>query len=108
MNTIGAQPLRKRNAIIDDERDLSVGANTLKRLGETRYFVLRLALHAQLKGCNGLDVGNGFQPLGEVPAHVLRGDQVEPAGFRPPRRRKFGRIEIVVQSQAATFSVEAS
>jgi len=34
MHAVRAEPLRQRNAVVEDERDIGIGANPLQRFGE--------------------------------------------------------------------------
>ena len=49
MHAVGAEPLRERHAVVDDERHVSVGADALQRLGEPRQLVLVHVLDPQLE-----------------------------------------------------------
>ena len=49
MDAVGAEPLRQRDAVVDDERDVGVGADALQRLGEPRQLVLVDVLDPQLE-----------------------------------------------------------
>ena len=110
MDAVGAEPLGERHAVVDDERDVGVGADALQRLGEARQLMLVDILDPQLEGGRDARLERGLQPVGEGPADVLRADQVELARLRPLGRRESpsDRTSCFVQGQAGTLRVDAA
>jgi hypothetical protein len=109
MDSVGAKPLCKRDAVVDDEGDVCVGANALQRFGETGELVLLDILDAKLERCGESGLERRLQPVGKAVADLLRADQIELA--RAALARSEGVSELprdFVRSQAGTFSVEAS
>ena len=97
MHPIGAKALGKAHAVVDDEGDAGIRADTLQGLRQTRELMLRQVLHAELERRDRLILRNGSQPIRECAPHVLGRDQVQPAGLRPLRRSEFRRLELVFQ-----------
>ena len=50
VNPVGAEPLGQRDAVVDDEGDVRVGADALQRLGEARQLMVFDVLDAKLEG----------------------------------------------------------
>ena len=80
MDSVGADPLRQRRRIVDDEGDLARGAKPLQRPGEARRLVLVDSLHPKLEGGHGTGVERGGEPVRKVAADLERRDQIELAG----------------------------
>src|SRR6185369_11048638 len=109
MNAVRAETLRQLHAVVDDEGDLGIGADALKRLSKACQLMLVEVLYAQLEGRRDPWFQRRLEPVRKTAANLLRADQVEFRWLRPPARRKLDRIEFgFVQGQAGTFSVEAS
>ena len=49
MHAVGAQPLGQRDAVVDDERDVGVGADPLQRLGQPRELMLVDVFYPELE-----------------------------------------------------------
>ena len=67
MDAVGAEPLGQRHAVVDDERDVRVGADALQRLGEPRQLVLVDVLHAQLERGGDARLKRRLQAIGKAP-----------------------------------------
>ena len=77
VDAVGAEPLGQRHAVVDDERDVGVGADPLQRLGEPRQLMLVDILDPQLERRDRAAAERRLQPVGKRAADVLRADQVE-------------------------------
>ena len=88
MHAVGAEPLGQADAVVDDERDVGVGADALQRLGQPRQLVLVDVLDAQLERRDRPARERGPQPVGKGAADVLRADQVELARLVRAAARK--------------------
>ena len=97
MDAIGAEALCEAHAVVDDEGDAGIRADTLQRLRQTRELMLGDVLHPQLKRRDDIVLDGGSQPVGEGATRVLGRDQVQPAGLLPLGRREVGRLELVFQ-----------
>jgi len=86
VEAVGTEALGKRHAVVDDERHLIIGADSLQRFGEAGELVLFDVLHAQLKGARDPRLQGRAEPVGEAPADILRADQIEVATLGPARR----------------------
>lgn len=109
MDSVGSEPPRKGDAVVDDEGGLRIGADALKRLGEERKLMLVFVLDAELERRRQPRLERRLQPVREAPADLLRADQVQPA--RPALAGGEGGSELagdLVRRQAGTFWVEAS
>jgi hypothetical protein len=110
MDAIGADPLRQLHAVVNDESHASVATNSLERLGDRRKLVFGDVLHSKLEGDRKPRFERRLQTLREAASDLLRGNQIE------PRRASFRAVECgsellrysFVQSQAGTFSIDAS
>ena len=67
MDAVGAEPLRQRHVVVDDEGDVALGADPLQRLGEPGRLVLVDALHPELEGGDRPGVERGREPSGKSP-----------------------------------------
>jgi len=109
MDSVGPEALGERDAVVDDEGDVRIGANPLQRLGELGKLMFVDSLDPQLKRGRKPRLERRLQPVGKVPADLLRANQIELA-CSPPLRSE-GRGKVVgdlVRNQAGTFCVEAS
>ena len=108
VHAVGAEPLGQAHAVVDDERDIRIGANALQRLSEPRQLMLVHVLHPQLECRGEARLKRRLQPVGKAAANILRADQVKPRRLGPLRGREVERIELVfVQGQAGTRAVDA-
>ena len=73
VDAVGAEPLGQLHAVIDDERDIGIGADALQRLGEPRQLMLVDVLHAQLERRRDAGLERGLEP-------VRKGARRRPAG----------------------------
>lgn len=92
MDAIRAQPLGKRDAVIDDKRDVPGAADLQQWRRQPRRFVLVDAFHPKLEGRHRPAVERPLQALGKAARHVERRNQVKLAiGSRTdPLRIFFG------------------
>src|SRR3546814_16837197 len=82
MDAVGADPLRQRHLVVDDEGGVVRGADRLQRLGEPRRRVLLDVLDAKLEG-RARPRGYALpQPGGKTPHHADGGGKQAPAGAR--------------------------
>jgi len=108
VNAVGAEALRKADAVVDDEGDIRVRTNALKRLGEPRQIMLADILHAELESRCDPGLERWPQPIREAATDLLRRNQVKLSRHRPRGRWEIDRIEIVlVHRQAKAFDVDA-
>lgn len=103
MHAIRAQTLGQADAVIDDESDLAVGADTLERLGQLGRGVLIHVLDAELEGRNRPGIERARQPVGKAAGHVERRDQVKLAG-RPPHVAHKGVGELRIEGPRGSSS----
>ena len=85
MDPVGAQPLGQRDAVVDDEAAIAIGADPPQRLGERRGGVIVEPLHAELERGDLSAVERAGEPVGKGAADIERRDQVKLAG-RQERR----------------------
>ena len=95
MDPVGVEPLGHRRAVVDDERDLMVGADPLQRVGEPGQFVAVDALGTQLERRRPAPRHRRAQPVGKSPADLERTDQVKLARLTPLRRGEAGEVGFV-------------
>jgi hypothetical protein len=109
VDTVRAEPLGQRHAVVDDERDVRVGTDALERVGEPRQLILADLLHAELEGGRDPRFERGPKTVWKYTPDLLRADQVKSRRFRPPARRKLDWIELsFVQGQAGIRVTDAS
>ena len=109
MHAVGAKPLRQSHAVVDDERDVGVSADSVQRFGKAGELMLLDLFNPQLESRRDARLERCLEAIRERAADVLRADQVQRRRRRPLRRREIDRIELsVVQDPAGTLSVEAS
>src|SRR5690606_13562684 len=77
MHTIGAEALGERDAVIDDEGDIALGAELLQRRSQARDAVLVESLEAQLKGGDRATVECGLELFDESHINHGRRNQIE-------------------------------
>ena len=95
MHPVGAEPLGQRDAVIDDERGVGVGADPLQRLGQPRQRMLVDALDAQLERRDRPGRQRRLQQVGKAIADVLRADQIKLARLAPRRGGKGRKVDLV-------------
>lgn len=109
VNSAGGKPFGKRDAVVDDESDIGVGADALQRLGKPGKVMLLPVLDTKLEGRRKTGLERRSQPVRKRPADVLRTDQVQAATARARRGEGVGEIaRDLVERQTGTFSVDAS
>lgn len=91
MDAIGTQSFGKSNAVIDDEGDIVVSANSLKRLGRARNRVVVQPLQPQLKGSDWPGVQCSFQPICKAIINLRGGKEVEFRRFTVFSSKSFGK-----------------
>src|SRR3569623_691134 len=96
MDTVRAEALGQRDAVVDDERHLAVGADALQRLGERRGLVLADVLDAELERRDRPGIERADEPVGEAAGHVERRDEIELAR-RPALVAREGDREVRVE-----------
>ena len=67
VHAVGAEALGQRHAVVDDEGDVGIGADALKRLGESRQLMLVDVLHAQLEAAAMPGSSAAFNRSGKAP-----------------------------------------
>ncbi len=67
VHAVGAEPFGQRHAVVDDERDLGLGANALQRLGETRELMLGTSLTRSWKAEATPGSSAAFKRSGNAP-----------------------------------------
>src|SRR3569623_808500 len=77
MDTVRAEALGPRDAVVADERPLAVGADALPRLRERCGLVLGDILDAELERRDRPGVERAGEPVGEAAGHVERRDEIE-------------------------------
>ena len=88
MDPVGAEPFGQPHAVVDDERDVMIGADLLQRLGEAGKAVFVDILDAQLERRDRPAAERRLEPVGKRAADILRADQIELA-----RLGALGRLE---------------
>ena len=106
VDAVRAEAPCKRDAVVDDERNVRVSADRLKRLCQACELMLVDVFDAKLECGRDAGLQGLFQPVREATADLLRADQVELGRLRPLARREVDRVEFGV-GQASTFVVEA-
>ena len=96
MDAVRIQALCQADAVIDDERDIMIGANALKRIGQASNLMRIDVLHPQLECSDRPPCKRRLELVREIPTDVLRTDQVKLARIDPRRRRKDGQIGFVI------------
>src|SRR5215217_3091134 len=71
MDSVGAEPLGQRHAVVNDERHLGVGADSLQRLGQPRELVFVHVLDAQLERRCDAQLERGLEAVGKRTADLL-------------------------------------
>src|SRR3546814_17247437 len=74
MDAVGAQPLRQRHVVVDDEGGAVRGADRPERFGPPRRFMLVDALDPKLKGRDRRGRQRLFEPRGTIAADSERGN----------------------------------
>jgi hypothetical protein len=85
VDSVGAEALCQRDAVVDDERNVTRAADRLQRPGEARCLVLVDAFHTELERATGPQRARARASQGNQP-HVERRDQVELAAVGTSRR----------------------
>ena len=103
-----AEPFRQPHAVVNNERDVMVGAGPLQRLGQSRKFMTVDILDAQLERRDRPAAERRLQSLGKSAADLLGADQVKLARLGPPGRREGRKIDVILVhrpliSEAAGF-----
>ena len=77
MHAVRAEPLRQRDAVIDDESDVAVGAQPLQRFRRARDCIFVHALQPQLERRHAAAVERGGELVDERRFDGGRGNEVE-------------------------------
>ena len=83
MNAIGAKPLGKPDAVIDDERNIMFGADRLQRCREPRSLMLVNAFDAELECRHRPRAQRRAQLFGKITVNVERRNQIKLAFGAP-------------------------
>src|SRR6187455_1525649 len=82
MDSVRAQPLGERDAVVDDEGNVRIGTDALQRLCKPSQLMLLDVLGAKLESRGKAGFKRCFQPVSEASADILRADQIELARIR--------------------------
>ena len=73
MDAVGTEAFGQCHAVVDDERDASISADALQRLGESRQLVLFNVLHPELERRRDARLDRRLQAVREQPRRPLAG-----------------------------------